>query len=101
MRHVRIAFASSTARRAAIACGVVIPVVGAGIAYASIPDSGTSVFHGCYSTTDGALRLVDPSSGGTCDAGENAVSWQQRGVNWRGAWSNASTYSANDAVEYQ
>ncbi len=39
----------------------------AGIAYASIPDSG-GVIHGCYANKDGSLRVIDTGSGGACDS---------------------------------
>jgi hypothetical protein len=51
----------------------------AGIAYATIPDSG-GVIHGCYTTKDGSLRVIDPGAGGACDAKkETALDWNQTG----------------------
>jgi hypothetical protein len=54
-------------------------VLAAGIAYASIPDSG-GVIHGCYANKDGSLRVIDTGSGGACDAKkETALNWNQKG----------------------
>ena len=51
----------------------------AGIAYASIPDSG-GVIHGCYANKDGNLRVIDTGSGGACDAKkETPLNWNQKG----------------------
>jgi len=53
--------------------------LGAGIAYASIPDSG-GVIHGCYANKDGSLRVIDPGSGGACDSKkETPLAWNQAG----------------------
>jgi hypothetical protein len=50
-----------------------------GIAYASIPDSGGAI-HGCYASKDGALRVIDPGAGETCDTRrETALDWNQTG----------------------
>jgi len=48
-----------------------------GIVYASIPDGGT-VFHGCYATKDGALRVVETSA--DCDVKkELPIAWNATG----------------------
>jgi hypothetical protein len=53
--------------------------LGAGIAYASIPDSG-GVIHGCYANKDGSLRVIDTGSGGACDSKkETLLNWNQKG----------------------
>ncbi len=78
---------------AAVALGV------GGMALAAIPDSTTGVFHGCYSTRTGALRLVDPATHQGCHTGEKAVSWNQ-GITWRGNWNRSTSYEALDAVAY-
>ena len=85
-----------------VAFGVASVVGLGGIAYAAIPDASSGVFHGCYNKTSGALRLVDPSAGtdNTCTASESAVTWNQRGVNWKGGWSPTTTYHINDAVVF-
>jgi hypothetical protein len=54
-------------------------IAGTGAALAAIPRHGTEVFHGCYSKTTGALRLIDPSAGQHCAPDELAVSWNQAG----------------------
>jgi hypothetical protein len=86
------------ATKLVVAAGVAAVVSLGAIAFAAIPDAGTGVFHGCYDKTSGALRLIDPSLGQSCGANENAVTWNQRGVNWKGTWSPTTTYNINDAV---
>jgi collagen triple helix repeat protein len=51
-------------------------MVVAGVAYAAIPDS-SGVVHGCYSTKNGALRVIDTSA--KCGNGELALNWNQQG----------------------
>jgi hypothetical protein len=63
-----------TGRRLALVA--LLALVGAGIAYAAIPDSG-GVIHGCYSTKNGALRVID--SAAKCANGEVALNWNQQG----------------------
>ena len=59
-----------------VAAGVAL---GAGIAYASIPDSN-GVIHGCYANKDGSLRVIDTGSGDACDSKkETALDWSQKG----------------------
>jgi hypothetical protein len=60
-----------------IAAGIAVLVIGAGVAYATIPDSA-GVIHGCYDNK-GALRVIDPSSGGACKNNETSLSWSQTG----------------------
>src|SRR2546426_104166 len=47
-----------------------------GVAFAAIPDSGGTI-HGCYSNSNGNLRIVESSAG--CRSNENAISWNQQG----------------------
>ena len=68
---------------------------------AVIPDTGSGVFHGCYSKITGALRLIDPSKGQNCKSTEKAISWDQSAVVWRGNWKASVSYSSHDAVAYQ
>ena len=70
-----------------------------GIAWATIPDSA-GVLHGCYNTTTGALRVIDPSKGQTCASGEAALSWNQSGIRWRGYWVSTTAYAVHDAIMY-
>jgi hypothetical protein len=49
-----------------------------GVAAATIP-AGDGTITGCYSTTDGALRVIDAGAGATCPAGENKLTWGQQG----------------------
>jgi hypothetical protein len=37
------------------------------------------VIHGCYQTQDGQLRVIDPAQGTTCEHGETALDWNQKG----------------------
>jgi hypothetical protein len=76
-----------------------VALVGGGVAFAVMPDAGTGVIHGCYDTTSGALRVIDPASQ-SCSASESALNWNMRGVNWRGAWSPTASYAVGDAVAY-
>ena len=71
------AFVRRRARRI-IVCAVALSAAGAGIAYATIPDSA-GVIHGCYQKDVGTLRVIDPSTGDTCRASESPISWSQTG----------------------
>jgi hypothetical protein len=82
---------------AALAAATVMSLGGA--ALASIPDTA-GTFHGCYSTTTGVLRLIDPANSQHCHSGEKAVSWDQAGITWKGKWDPAASYKAHDAVAY-
>jgi hypothetical protein len=66
-----------TPRRAALLV-VVLVLVGAGVAYATVPDSG-GVIHGCYTNKGGILSVVDPSAGQTCSSLQTPISWNQQG----------------------
>jgi hypothetical protein len=48
------------------------------VAYATFPDSG-GIIHGCYNTTNGQLRIIDPSAGQTCKVPEAPLDWSQVG----------------------
>ena len=48
-----------------------------GIAWADIPDAG--VIHGCFKTVGGGLHVIDTSAGGTCNASETLLDWNQTG----------------------
>jgi len=78
-----------------------VALAGAGVALATIPDSGTGVFHGCVKTATGDLRVIDPSKGQACTSSEKAVSWNQAGIRWQGTWSAKVAYVAGDAVAYR
>jgi hypothetical protein len=43
-------------------------------ASASVPDSNDTI-HACYTTSSGALRVIDTDNGGTCYNYETAISW--------------------------
>ena len=92
MRPVRLS------RAATIVGIIVVAGASAAIAVAAIPDSGTGLIHGCYSKTTGALRVINTAKGQHCHSGEAALNWNQRGINWRGAWRSSASYARNDAV---
>ena len=81
----------------AVPAVVAVMVAAGGVALAAIPGPG-GVLSGCYSKKTGGLRLIDPSKGQKCAAGEGAVSWNQAGITWRGFWSATRSYQAGDAV---
>jgi hypothetical protein len=80
-----------------IAGGATLLAAG-GAAYATIPDSGTAVIHSCFSNSTGALRVIDPSKGQSCAAGESALSWNGRGLNFRSSFKNTTAYAIGDVV---
>ena len=62
------------------------------------------MFTGCVSTaaaTKGAFRVIDAQAGVKCKATEQTITWNQRGINWRGTWASATAYAVNDTVAYQ
>jgi len=91
-----------TRRSIAVALtATVVMLAAGGVAIASIPDAGTGIFHGCYSTSGGALRLINPSAREVCKKGEHAVSWNATGITWEGTWRPTIAYSVHDAVVYE
>jgi hypothetical protein len=63
-------------RKTAVLVAGAVLALGAGVAYATIPDNA-GVIHGCYSNENGLLRVVDSTA---CRTSETAVSWNQQGV---------------------
>lgn len=66
-------------RLPAVATIVIALIIGAGIAYASIPGPD-GVIHGCYKTSNpaqGALIVID--SAASCPSGYTALNWNQTG----------------------
>ena len=59
----------------ALVLAALVVLVGGGIAYATIPDSGGKI-HACYKLSGGALRVID--SGG-CLSSEAPLTWSQTG----------------------
>jgi hypothetical protein len=70
------------------------------VSVVSIASRGGGVLHGCYSTTTGVLRVINPSARQSCKAGERAIQWNAAGITWRGSWNRTITYSVHDAVVY-
>ncbi len=61
------------------ALAIVAAVVTGAAAYAAIPgDDGTIA--ACYGKGSGIVRIIDAEAGQTCRASENAVNWNQQGV---------------------
>jgi hypothetical protein len=61
-------------RKAWLCLAAVMVAVGAGVAYAAIPDS-TGVIHGCVNGGSGLLRVIN--TGQSCTGGESAIDWVQ------------------------
>jgi hypothetical protein len=61
------------------AVGVAVVAGGAGLASASIPDSGTGIITGCYQMVYGSLRVIDAQAGATCNPSEKQLTWNQTG----------------------
>jgi hypothetical protein len=62
---------------------VVLGLVGGGLAYANIPDSG-GVIHGCYSPNganaqNGAQLNIINSDSASCSKGQKEITWNQTG----------------------
>jgi hypothetical protein len=68
-------------RRQIAVFGVIAALVFAGVAYASIPDSG-GTFHACVLNGVGTIRVIDTAKSGlagSCSKLETEVSWNQKG----------------------
>lgn len=58
--------------------GSMLVLLAGGVAVASIPD-GSGVIHGCYTSNNGQLRIIDTAEGDSCRNSETAISWSQTG----------------------
>ena len=59
---------------------VAVVAIGAtGMAVASVPDP-TAAINACYSTRNGTLKIVDPSTGQACGTNERPLTWNVQGV---------------------
>jgi hypothetical protein len=66
-------------RRVALAItAVVVVAIAGGVTYAVAQIGSGGVFHGCYTSANGQLRLIDPATD-SCRPSETAVSWSQTG----------------------
>jgi hypothetical protein len=66
-------------RRVALAItAVVVVAIAGGVTYAVAQIGSDGVFHGCYTSANGQLRLIDPATD-SCRPSETAVSWSQTG----------------------
>lgn len=85
-----------------VVAGVVVgALIVGGVTYAAIPNTITAQITACYPTSGvnkGVLRVIDAQAGVKCPVGQVAISWQQRGTRYRGAWKSTVGYSANDIV---
>lgn len=80
----------------------VLLAVGAGIAYATIPDEN-GLIHACYKSNPpvGNLRVIDPSAGQACNPAETALEWSQGGTSaLPEAWDATSTGIALPKEEF-
>src|SRR5688500_203018 len=59
--------------------GATFAVLVGGMAYAAIPHSSSGVITGCYSKSDGTLRVIDAQSGKSCKGTEKKLAWNQTG----------------------
>ena len=59
----------------AVLVAAAVALIGAGIAYATIPDSSGKI-HACYKLSGGALRVIDS---GACLSSEAPLTWSQTG----------------------
>jgi hypothetical protein len=83
------------------ALAAVLTVASTAVAFGAIPDAATNTIFGCYTTSTGALRVIDPGAGQSCAAGQVPINWSQRSLSWKGAWSSATTYAKQDVVSHQ
>ena len=73
---------SGRRRTAIVGTLVVVAVVAigaTGIAVASVPDP-TGAINACYSTHNGTLKIVDPSTGQACNTNERPLTWNVQGL---------------------
>ena len=68
------------------------------MAYAAILNSSNGIVSACYSTSSGALRVIDAQSGGKCSTGEKPLRWNSRNLTYRGAWAALITCQPGDVV---
>jgi len=73
---MRIPLARNRVRVAVITGTTAVLLAGAGVAWASIPDS-SGVIHGCYASS-GAMRVID-SATSKFKSTEKALSWNRQG----------------------
>jgi hypothetical protein len=74
-------FLTGGKRRLLLLATATVALIGAGVAYATIPGSD-GVIHSCYnagSNPSGQLRVIDPASGATCAKNERALNFNQTG----------------------
>ena len=81
----------------AVAIGAVAALVASGVAYAAIPSSSGTIY-GCYSTNNGAVRIIDPGKQ-KCASSEKPISWSQRGP--RGYPGTNGTNGTNGVSGYE
>src|SRR4051794_21087576 len=77
-----------------------VALAAAAIAHAAIPNSSSKVISTCYSTSNGALRVIDRQAGAACTSTEKLLEFNQKGMRWRSAYVSTTAYAINDAVSY-
>lgn len=68
------------------------------VASASVPDSN-DVIHACYTTSSGALRVIDTDNGGSCYSYETAISWPSKAPSLKYFTGTATVNSSHDVSE--
>lgn len=95
-------FSRSTRRTTLLAAGVVLGMLtGGGIAWAAVPHSSTGQITACVvkaGENKGTTRIIDTQAGERCKKSERQVSWQSRGLRFRGTWAMGTAYSRDDVV---
>src|SRR6476646_4953770 len=81
-----------------IAATIAVLAIGAGVAYATIPDSA-GVIHGCYDQK-GQLRVMDPSAGGACKNNETSLDWSQTGPRGQDGTNGTNGVSGYQIVQF-
>src|SRR3954452_7462727 len=77
-----------------------VALAGAAIAHAAIPNSSSKVISTCYSTSNGALRVIDRQAGAACTSTEKLLEFNQKGMRWRSAYVSTTAYAINDVLSY-
>ncbi len=63
---------------AVAAIGGLVCALAGGVAWATIPESGSTTINGCYQKIRGTLRVIDSASD-SCATSEVPISWNQKG----------------------
>jgi hypothetical protein len=61
---------------------VVVVAIAGGVTYAVAQIGSGGLLHGCYTSANGQLRLIDPATD-SCRPSETSISWSQTGPQGR------------------